>query len=522
MLDYVAVDFETANSYRGSPCSIGLVRVRGGVPVAERHWLMRPPERVDHFSGFNVSLHGITAERVAGEPRWRDLLPLIVEFIGDDVVVAHNAGFDVGVIRYACAADNIEWPELRFLCTLVTARRALALPTYRLPYVVEHFGGAPIDHHDALADAHAVVGVVRGLAHEAGANTLDELAESVGVRIGRMTAGLYSGSVAVSVSGESRLVRPELNLDADVDGYLFGRVVVFTGTLMSMTRQIAWQECARVGAIAAEATTKRTQVLVVGDINPAVLRPGSNVTGKTRRAFELQAKGQPIEVMTEDDFLRCLEGKPLAGPDALLDTAEGDLPTLPITPHLRKVPLEERPKPKPPRALRREPVPTTQICSSADCANTAAFRTRTKPTWCEHHIVEQQRQGGLRALESFTRVDDWQLTECLTCTVQAHYRFEYTLDKNAMGEPTCRACYWREWAAHSRRMQHEWSSAEPVPVPFEDAKAHAEEHGYEYLGPLTAPSFIDDPHHTRCRRCGRISAERLGDISFRCSTCKPR
>jgi hypothetical protein len=49
-------------------------------------------------------------------------------------------------------------------------------------------------------------------------------------------------------------------------------------------------------------------VLVVGDINPAVLRPGSNITGKARRAFEMQDLGQDIEVTTEDDFLRCLDG----------------------------------------------------------------------------------------------------------------------------------------------------------------------------------------------------------------------
>ena len=78
-----------------------------------------------------------------------------------------------------------------------------------------------------------------------------------------------------------------------------------------MTRQIAWEECARVGAIPERGTTKRTNVLVVGDINPAVLRPGSDITGKARRAFELQAHGQDIEVTTEDDFLRCLDGKSL-------------------------------------------------------------------------------------------------------------------------------------------------------------------------------------------------------------------
>lgn len=75
-----------------------------------------------------------------------------------------------------------------------------------------------------------------------------------------------------------------------------------------MTRAIAQQECASIGAIPEQNITKRTNILVFGNINPAMLRPGSEVTGKTRKAFDLQRKGQAIEVMTEDDFLRCLDG----------------------------------------------------------------------------------------------------------------------------------------------------------------------------------------------------------------------
>lgn len=316
-LDYTAIDFETANSYRGSPCSVGLVRVRNGRAVEKRHWLIRPPEGADRFDHWNTSIHGITAEMVADAPRWRDILPHILDFVGDDVVVAHNAGFDIGVIRYACAVDNIPWPEMRFLCTLVLARRALALPTYRLPFVAESLGFILEDHHDALADANAVVEVIARLAERQGGTDLEGLARSVGVGIGRMSSGVYQGSVAVGQGG--RGFSPlEVNVDADPDGYLYGRVVVFTGTLMSMTRDLARQECAKVGATPEQNTTKRTNVLVVGDINPAVLRPGSNLTGKARKAFELQDKGQEIEVMTEDDFLRCLEGNSLVGAGLLL------------------------------------------------------------------------------------------------------------------------------------------------------------------------------------------------------------
>lgn len=307
MLDYTALDFETANAYRGSPCAVGLVRVRDGRPVDEQRWLIRPPEKADHFDGFSVALHGITPAMVEHAPRWNEVLPTLVDYIDRDVVVTHNAGFDIGVIRYACILDEIAWPSMRFLCTLVLARRALRLPCYRLPFVTEALGFPMAHHHDPLADSIAVVDIVSGLAMREAVDDLDGLASALHVVIGHMSAGTYAGSI----SGGLGLIRPNVNLGADPDGHLYGRIVVFTGTLMSMTRQIAWEECARMGAIPERGTTKRTNVLVVGDINPAVLRPGSDITGKARKAFELQGHGQDIEVMTEDDFLRCLDGKPL-------------------------------------------------------------------------------------------------------------------------------------------------------------------------------------------------------------------
>lgn len=518
MLDFTAIDFETANAYRGSPCSVGLVRVRDGQIVETRHWLIRPPEGADWFDTWNVAIHGITADMVASVPRWKEVLPLIVDFVGDDVLVAHNAAFDTGVMRYACEADKIDWPEFRFLCTLVMSRHALALPTYRLPYVAESLGVVLEDHHDALADAIAVVEILVKLADRQEVNELIALADSIGVRFGTMGGGAYRGSSKVRSSGggsSGRGFAPiEVNSDADPGGYLYGRVVVFTGALDSMTRDVARQECAKVGAFPEENTTKRTNVLVVGNINPGSLRPGAKLTGKTRKAFELQDKGQPIEVMTEDDFLRCLDGNTLGGVEVLLQ--EGDQSEVSAKPKNNDVPPVTI---KPPRPLRRKPVPTGQLCSIEGCGMTAAFKTRSKPTWCAEHISDKQREGGLRPLEDFTHPDDYQLTECLVCGVEAHYRFTYTLEKNKSHEPTCRACFWRRWAKDARRMLGEW--ADLIPVQYDEARAHAEKYGFDYLGPLSAPSYSEDPHHVRCRRCGKVTVGRLSDIGFGC-TCIPK
>lgn len=42
------------------------------------------------------------------------------------------------------------------------------------------------------------------------------------------------------------------------------------------------------------------------------------------------------------------------------------------------------------------------------------------------------------------------LTRCKKCGIEAHYRFEYILHKLKIGEPVCRACYWKQWHRDSR------------------------------------------------------------------------
>ena len=120
-----------------------------------------------------------------------------------------------------------------------------------------------------------------------------------------METGYYSGSVQRS-SGGHGLIRADANPDADPDHPFYGRVIVFTGALMSRTRQMAWDDVIKVGGIPGLSVTQRTNVLVIGGINPAVLAPGMTTTGKAAKAFALQDKGQEIEVMTEDDFLSSL------------------------------------------------------------------------------------------------------------------------------------------------------------------------------------------------------------------------
>ncbi|GAB2472264.1 zinc-ribbon domain-containing protein [Xylanimonas ulmi] len=150
-------------------------------------------------------------------------------------------------------------------------------------------------------------------------------------------------------------------------------------------------------------------------------------------------------------------------------------------------------------------------CSWDGCDSFAAYGTRTKPAWCDEHITEILRRGGLEPLEPFASSTGFRLTRCLACGCEAHYRFVYTLDKNRDQEPTCRACHWAKWTATALRFGAELVGADIVDD--EHARLVAESHGYDYLG--AAP--IPPAYRVRCRYCGRITADRLGDIGWGCS-----
>lgn len=186
-LDFTAIDFETANPSNASACAVGLVRVRDGVVVDKTGWLIRPPAGHDVFFDLNTRIHGITAADVVSALTWTDQLPALAAFIGDDVLVAHNAGFDMAVIKRACEATGDECPPYRYACSLQVARRVYQLESYRLPYVAAEAGFAEFAHHNATADALACAHVMIDAARRVAADDIDLLAEYCGVRVSQIS-----------------------------------------------------------------------------------------------------------------------------------------------------------------------------------------------------------------------------------------------------------------------------------------------------------------------------------------------
>ncbi|MCU1472563.1 MAG: polymerase subunit epsilon [Amnibacterium sp.] len=186
-LDFTAVDFETAGPSSASACSVGVVVVEDGRVVEKRGWLIRPPAGHDVFSEWNIRIHGITPDRVVEAAGWAEQMDDLMSALGDRPVVAHNARFDMGVIRAACFATGVPTPSLDYFCSLAVARRTYELHSYRLPVAAMAAGFEDFPHHDAIADAEACAAIVVHAAGRHGAAHVPELLEAVGERLARLT-----------------------------------------------------------------------------------------------------------------------------------------------------------------------------------------------------------------------------------------------------------------------------------------------------------------------------------------------
>lgn len=337
---FVAIDFETANSFRGSACSVGLTRVVDGSVTERQYWLMRPPAGYDVFDPRNVAIHHITEDMVDDAPRYHELFEPMMRFIGDDALVAHNANFDIGVIRSAAEVSALSVPEFHYACSLQLARKNYDLPSYGLAHAAKEAGWELTDHHNAQADADACAAIVTDICATLDVKDLPGAlkASELGLRLSPEYVPGVSGfskatADAMAADGvyDSRRnmpfrklpgqtwelwpeegANPEPNKDADPNHPLYGHHIVFTGAL-HIPRQDAKNRAAEYGARTGNRVINKTTILVIGDgFDPKDLLLGeptlSTGTKKAQAVLQRRAAGQQIEIFSEAQFIQALEG----------------------------------------------------------------------------------------------------------------------------------------------------------------------------------------------------------------------
>lgn len=181
-MNWVAIDFETANAKHSSACALGIAVVEDGRITKRASWLIRPREL--YFNYYNTYIHGITKEDVKDKPQFNELWNDFKPFLEGKTVIAHNAGFDIGVLRQLLDESGIPYPELHYFCTRVLAKKVWpTLNSYRLNMISAHLG-ISLKHHDAEEDAVACAEISLRCCDEMGVSRLEDLAMKFGITKG--------------------------------------------------------------------------------------------------------------------------------------------------------------------------------------------------------------------------------------------------------------------------------------------------------------------------------------------------
>jgi DNA polymerase III subunit epsilon len=277
---FVAVDVETANADMASICSLGAAIFEDGVLHSEWYSLINPR---DYFDPVNISIHGIDETDVRDAPTFKDAAAEFGPMLTGQVVVTHTH-FDRVAMHQAASRWSISTPQCTWLDSARVARRTwaeCARSGYGLSAVCERIGYT-FNHHNALEDAKASGQIMLAAMRDSGID-LEAMLKRV------------LQPIDISSGGSGKITR-----DGNPDGPLSGEVIVFTGALDIPRRQAA-DLAASVGCEVAGGVTKKTTMLVVGDVDVQRLA-GHEKSSKHRKAEELASQGLPIRILRETDF----------------------------------------------------------------------------------------------------------------------------------------------------------------------------------------------------------------------------
>lgn len=301
-----ALDFETANSKRSSPCSVGMVKFdpEAGQMIDRCHILIDPQMP---FEDRNISIHGITPEDVAGKPTWDCVFDFMEDFIGDDLIVAHNASFERSVINQTCDHFGIFHRDFHYVCTVKSSKSLVpkVLENYKL-HTVHRYYFPDYDtsgHHDAFWDAYASARIAT---RQTMNNSFQDLIDcgTLGMSVPRKATPTKTTSMQSKQISQPADPSPIslVSSSAEFDPTsLQGLTICITGRLSMGARGEYAKVIRLAGGVWARSMKKSVDYLVYGTDSIEHFAPGEIKSSKYK-----QAEKWGIKIISEQEFVNML------------------------------------------------------------------------------------------------------------------------------------------------------------------------------------------------------------------------
>lgn len=286
--DYTIIDIETTglSTYFDSIIEASVLRVRDNKIVSEFSELIFTHIQLDDFI---VGLTGITNQMLVDKDKVRNVLPRLMDFVGNDIMVGHNISFDINFIE--CKQD--QFIDNYYVDTLGLSRRLIKdVDNHRLDTIASYFN---IERglHRGLSDCNVTYQVYENLKRIIIENKIDFI-ELRGRKQSEYNQSLNS-------------IKPNIEFDEQIlNNYFCDKTVVVTGKMDNYSKIELGQIIVNCGGYFSDSINKKTDILILGnqDYQESIYGVKSN---KHQTAIELQKKGHDITIIDEQTAIQLLK-----------------------------------------------------------------------------------------------------------------------------------------------------------------------------------------------------------------------
>ncbi len=280
-MNYVTIDFETANSSLDSACSIGIVSVKNGKVVFEKEYLINPECL---FDTRNILIHNITANDVLNAPKFYEIWDEIYQIINGRIVFAHAADFDIKVLRAMIEKYHLKVPDILVGCTLRISKIAFKeeLPNCKLD-TISNYLGVNHNHHNALSDALVCHEIINRVKRMYQVYDVIDLFNKLSLVFGKYNSDEY-------YNVKNRL---KLTITKVIKNVLKGKVIAYTGKPSLMSKKHFMNLVESYGGVITKDYNYRVDIFVIFN-NP--------VKSKLELVEELK-KHKEILILNEKEFM---------------------------------------------------------------------------------------------------------------------------------------------------------------------------------------------------------------------------